>query len=346
MGINKIEVKGKAFTLNGEDFDMWGVRVANALENDMCTSTLISALDDYIAHGVNTVSISLMGAKTGSANPFNCDGRFNRNDIGSLQYKGLGDADGIAENNPYLDRASAIISEADRRRMAVCLCVFYQVRINQLSSNEAIEEATRQVARWINHHGFANLIVDLVNEYGHPGFADRTICYGISERLSPDGAERLIELFKEVAPKVPAGISSVGYSESDVERDRHSVLKCPSQDIGFVHRVVDADSERAWLGREIPIVCNEWSGKTVPVGSPDAGRWLIDEVEKWKRAIEEMRRGGGYFFLHTRWKQDITVRGMPHFEIGPAGTQPQQNERCGIPSDHWYFDFVEKVHRR
>ena len=73
-----LAVSGTVFTVDGPPFDMWGIRLVNALENDHVTSCMVGVLDDYTAHGVNTFSVFLQGGSTASANPFDADGTFTR----------------------------------------------------------------------------------------------------------------------------------------------------------------------------------------------------------------------------------------------------------------------------
>ena len=52
-----LSIKGHSFYLDEKPFDMWGVRVASATQNDDFTNRLIANLDDYHSTGINTISV-------------------------------------------------------------------------------------------------------------------------------------------------------------------------------------------------------------------------------------------------------------------------------------------------
>ena len=111
-----LSIDGAGFVLDGEPFDMWGIRLANALENDRVADSLIRVLDDYVIYGVNTFSVFLQGGSTGAANPFDADGAFSRHTRRrecSDFFKGSGDVDAVCERNQVMDRLARLILEAD-----------------------------------------------------------------------------------------------------------------------------------------------------------------------------------------------------------------------------------------
>ena len=330
-----LSIEGTDFTLSGAPFDMWGIRVANALESDRTAWSLVRHLDDYLEHGVNTLAIFLQGASTGHANPFDADGSFTqrtRRAESTPYLKERGDLDGIAARNSHLDRLAALIEEADRRGMVVNIGLFYQARIRQLADDAAICRATENTARWIAGKGYRNVFMDLVNEYGHNGFEGVGLCYGRSERFALDGGEELLRIFKQTCPDIPAGISASGPEPGNF----------PSADLILIHHVFDPAAVRRQAGREIPVVLNEWGHGQIGSGSVEqTGLYTQEEVSKWKEVISTLREGGGYVFYHAVWKQYMSEHGGPSFELGPEDAQPQATY-TGAPSDHWYFDLVKE----
>jgi hypothetical protein len=275
-------------------------------------------------------------ATTGSANAFDADGSFTRNtrrEESSDMFKGRGDLEGIAERNQHLDRLALLIEEADARAMVVNVGVFYQARVRQLCDESALLQAVSMTGRWLTGRGYRNVFVDLVNEYGHPGFAGIPRCCGRSERHAPDGGDELIDGFKEVAPGIPVSISGLG-AKTVVFRNADFIL---------MHGVESPAEARARAGRELPVVLNEWGfGIVLPRSDSLAGLYTPSDCGKWRETIAAMRSEGGFVFYHSSWKQRMTERGGPHFELGPAGAQPH-DPRGGTPSDHWYFDLIEKM---
>jgi len=52
---------GNRFRLDGDATDLWGIRTASATASDDQCQHLIDQLDEYAAHGVNAVTVFLMG---------------------------------------------------------------------------------------------------------------------------------------------------------------------------------------------------------------------------------------------------------------------------------------------
>ena len=65
-----LETEGEAFLLDGESFDMWGVRVASASQSEAYTRDLIANLGDYKASGINCISVYVQGSSGGFSDPF------------------------------------------------------------------------------------------------------------------------------------------------------------------------------------------------------------------------------------------------------------------------------------
>ena len=340
-----LSVQGARFMLDGKDFDMWGLRLANALENDRTAHDVIRNLDSYKSYGVNTVSVFLMGGSTGSANPFDCDGSIPLQGAGSFRgsytYNGRGNCEAAVYNNPYLDRLAAIIEEADARSMAVNVGIFYQMRINKLTGTEAIRNAVRNTAGWLKAKAYRNIFLDLVNEYGHPGYVNRDICRGMKYRGCRDGGEILIHDFKSVYPDVPVSISPCGV---DSEGTVRYYMDFTGQDLVLIHSSADPEEIRRELGRDIPVVCNEWGPGIALEPGYEWGRWTFEDRSNWEKAVRLIRDGKGYMFIFSHWKQ-IVDPGGPHFEIGPKGAQPKA-ARLGFPSDEWLFAMVKRFREK
>lgn len=330
----RLEIQGIGFTLDGRPFDMWGVRLANAVENDASAASAVRVLDAYVEHGVNTFSVFLMGGATGSANPYDADGSFSRRTRraeSSGMFKGRGDVPGLAERNAHLDRLAVLIEEANARGMVVNVGLFYQARIRQLADETALLRAAQSLGQWLSAKGYRNVFVDLVNEYGHEGFSGIPLCYGRSARYAPDGGEELLRAFKRAAPDVPASISPAG----------ETPIPFPSQDLTLVHHLRSPKQVRWEINRRIPVVMNEWGYKVVgKTGHAWIGQYTIEDRRKWQEAIRCLRAEGAFVFYFSAWKQTLDEHGDAHPEPGLEGEQPRDS-LGGAPSDHWWFDMVQ-----
>jgi hypothetical protein len=138
-----LTVRERQFLLDGKPFDMWGIRTASASQSQRMTDHLIAQLDDYKRHGVNTVSVYLMGSAGGYSDPFSPDGR--------------------RLDPAHLKRLEQIVRECDRRGMVVVAGIFYQ-RANppSLRDWEAAKNAVRTATAALKRH--RNVILNIANE--------------------------------------------------------------------------------------------------------------------------------------------------------------------------------------
>ncbi|MCD6354744.1 MAG: cellulase family glycosylhydrolase, partial [Prolixibacteraceae bacterium] len=143
----ELSIKGHFFYLDGKPFDMWGVRVASASQNDAFTKELISNLNDYKMVGINTITVYLQGSSGGFSEPF-----FNN---------------GSSINSEDWKRLTKIIKACEKRKMVVVVGIFYQrtindPKLNNLKTEEAIRNAVRLVATKLKP--FRNVIINIANE--------------------------------------------------------------------------------------------------------------------------------------------------------------------------------------
>jgi hypothetical protein len=72
-GKYRFAVKGEQVLLNDTAFKVIGLRVSNALISDETTDQLIKNLGVFKEHGVNTVSVFLMGSRFGDVKGYKPD---------------------------------------------------------------------------------------------------------------------------------------------------------------------------------------------------------------------------------------------------------------------------------
>jgi hypothetical protein len=101
-----LKVDGELFTLDGKPFDMWGVRVASASQNEQFTKSLIANLDEFKAVGINTISVFLQGSSGGFSDPFLENGK--------------------SIDPAHWQRTVQIIEACQQRDMVVVVGIFYQ----------------------------------------------------------------------------------------------------------------------------------------------------------------------------------------------------------------------------
>ena len=116
-----LALDGERFLLDGRPHKMWGVRVANQLKDDAHTDDLLSHLDEWHAHGVNSLAPWLYGATTSERNVFGADGS----------------VDGAT-----LVRLQRVLDATAERGMTVTVGLFFKNQVAHFSS------AARWSARW------------------------------------------------------------------------------------------------------------------------------------------------------------------------------------------------------
>jgi hypothetical protein len=145
-----LRVVGDAFTLDGQPFDMWGVRTASATQDQAQTDHLIAQLDAYKAHGVNTVTVFYMGSRGAYYNPWTRDG-------GSIDAGHQG-------------RMEQIIKPANARGMVVVAGLFYQHAPFSFDNADAVRRAARTAAAKLKP--YRNVIINIANEQNSHGWTD------------------------------------------------------------------------------------------------------------------------------------------------------------------------------
>lgn len=195
------------------------------------TGEFIAAIPDYVAHGVNAFTLNLQGGMPGYEGSVNS--AFNPD--GSLR-------------SEYMDRVERAIRACDQHGAVVILGFYYQRQHKILDGEAAIRAGVVNAVGWIQEKGFTNVVVEVANEYGHPGFGESII-------RDPEGQAGLVRLAKQTAPELLISTSGLG--------------------TGFVHPVVAEACDFVmphWNGTRVediparvdvlkqygkPVVCNE-----------------------------------------------------------------------------------------
>ena len=179
---------------------LMNVRMVNAVFEDRDrptfdaeanTDRFIAKIPDYAASGVNAFTLCLQGGMPGYEGAVNS--AFNPD--GSLR-------------SSYLRRMRRAIAACDRSGVAVILGCYYQRQSGVLRDEDAIRAGLVNVAQWIRSCGFHNVLLEVANEYPHPGFVHRII-------REPKGQASLIRLAKATAPGLL--VTASGYGDGHVD---------------------------------------------------------------------------------------------------------------------------------
>jgi hypothetical protein len=311
-----LEVDGEAFLLDKKPFDMWGVRVASASQNEAYTRDLISSLDDYKASGINTISVFLQGSSGGFCDPF-----------------GSG---GSTIDPAHLGRMFRIADECARRDMVVIVGIFYQrtmkdPEICNLKSGEDIRHAVRLITEKIKP--YRNVIINIANEQ-NSGY------YKSYKAFDFNDPENIIHLCREVKNTDPERIvGGGGYHDSlnvVIGKSKHVdvlLFDTFSEDIKNGHHSGwHYDFFKAAGVPAKPIVNVEifggWTQKFMPQGvyTPEGKAIHYLEIEAARK------RAGLYVHFHSNpWFQGVAQGLENRYDLGGEGTPDD-------PGVRWYFD--------
>ena len=219
---------------------LMNVRMVNAVFEDVKrkdvhheanTEKFIAAVPDYVAHGVRAFTIGLQGGFPGYEGAVNSafapDGSLRRS---------------------YLDRVAKVIEACDRQGAVVILGCYYQRQDQVLRDEAAVRAGVIHVAQWIRQRGYANVLLEIANEYPHEGFDHRVL-------RSAEGEADLIAQARRVSPRLLVSTSGIGEGQLAEPVARAS-------DFLLVHfngvpvREI-AERIRALKPYGKPIVCNE-----------------------------------------------------------------------------------------
>jgi len=174
---------------------LMNVRMVNAVfedrnrpdfDPDANTDEFIAHISDYVAHGIRAFTLNLQGGFPGYEGAINS--AFNPD--GSL-------------HNFYLKRVRRVIEACDRHGAVVILGCYYQRQDQILKSEEAVRAGVVNVAKWIKNNGFANVLLEIANEFGHGGFDHRLL-------KTAEGQVELIRLAKKTTPGLLVSTSGLG----------------------------------------------------------------------------------------------------------------------------------------
>jgi hypothetical protein len=314
----ELSINGHSFYLDEKSFNMWGVRVASASQNDDYAKSLISNLDDYKASGINSISVFLQGSSGGFSEPFKNGG--------------------LEIQNDDWKRLVRIIEACAKKEMVVIVGIFYQrtvkdPEISNLKTEVEIRNAVKTVTKKLKP--YRNVIINIANEQNSSHYK----AFKAFNINKPENIISLCEVVKEIDPDRIVG--GGGYNDSlnviigKSEFVDVLLFDTFSEDIDNGHHSGwHYDFFRAQGVPDKPIVNVElfggWTRMFMPQGVYTYEGKAIHFAEI-KAAIE---RPGLYVHLHSNpWFQAVAQELPNRFDLGGNGT-PES------PGVRWYFDYI------
>jgi hypothetical protein len=246
----RLAIDGTRFRLNGSltypgqpaEGMLLNVRMVNSVFEDdgrptfnpeSNTGEFIGKMQEYVAQGVRAFTVSLQGGYPGYEGARNSAFR----------------SDGTLDA-AYLARVARVIERADALGAVVILSLFYQRQDQVLRSEQAVRTGVVKTADWVRQKAYRNIILEIANEYGHPGF-DHSVL------RSDAGVAELIRLAQGRHSSLPVSASTRGTA-------RTTPRVAAVSDVILVHFNQLATSEIRSRVRDLrtayqgkPIVCNE-----------------------------------------------------------------------------------------
>ena len=218
------------------------VRMANSVFQDAArrdfdpegnTAEFLGRMGEYMSQGVLGFTVSLQGGYPGYEGARNS------------AFRSDGTLDGT-----YLARVARVVERADALGAVIILSLFYQRQDQILRDEQAVRAAVVNAVDWVRQRGYRNIVLEIVNEYGHSGFNHAVL-------RSDGGVAGLIRLARQRHSSLPIGASTRG-------NGRTTPRVAEASDVILVHFNQLATSEirsrvqalrTAHPGK--PIVCNE-----------------------------------------------------------------------------------------
>ncbi len=117
------------------------------------TNEFVSWIPTYRALGVMAVTVSLQGGKPGYEGALSSAFR----------------ADGSLKPE-WMARTAQVIEAADAQGMVVILTYFYKREDDIFTNDASVRAATRNATDWLIARGYANVIIEIANEYNTTGY--------------------------------------------------------------------------------------------------------------------------------------------------------------------------------
>jgi hypothetical protein len=235
------------------------------------TEEFIRRIPAYVSLGIRGFTICLQGGFPGYEGAVNS--AFDRD--GSLR-------------RLYLNRAQRVIEACDRHGVVIILGCYYQRQDQILKDEEAVRTGVVNVVNWIKSSRFTNVVLEIANEFPHPGFDHRIL-------RTAEGEAELIRLAKKTAPDLLVSTSGIGDGKLPKE-------VAEASDFLLIHfngvSLADIPERiRALKKFGKPIVCNEddkfgeRAAKAAELAVANGASWGL-MLEKWNQHFPFHFQGG------------------------------------------------------
>jgi hypothetical protein len=163
---------------NPETRKLWAYPDTGKWDPQRNTREFCAQLPTYRAHGLLGVTVGLQGG-----------GSIYAPDVYNT-YRMCAFADDGSLRQPYFDRLLSVLQAADEVGMVVIVNYFYWKQMLHCPGDAGLMQVTEKATDWLLRTGYANILIDVVNEVGS-GWK-RPLC-------EPEGIHKLIDIVKHTA---------------------------------------------------------------------------------------------------------------------------------------------------
>jgi hypothetical protein len=168
--------EGDVFKLDGVPISPFGLRAANALQDDAIAQRFVDAMDDMLEHGIQSFALTLQGGRhtEGGNSAFNAFAP-----DGSLK-------------PAFAERLARVLDAAAEKGMVPVVTLFYRGRDQELQDETAVRRAVTETMTFLT--SWRHAWIHMINEPYHPGFRHEIL-------TTPAGHVELYDLAKAVDPE-------------------------------------------------------------------------------------------------------------------------------------------------
>lgn len=310
-------VQGDQLILNGQPIKLLGLRCSNALISDRTSQDLIDQLPTYRAHGINAVSVFLMGSRFGDVKGYRPD----------------------ATLDPvYSARMGRIIGAADEMGMVVVVgCLYWgDSEAKRELTHWQQEDANRAVANtvtWLKEHNHRNVFVDVDNE-------------GMANQANGWSIEMLIDAGHAVDPSIMIAYNDTADPPTGADLYVHFSPKVPGRPWLDTEATVQANG--GYWGKYSKETSQE--RKATFRNYSRIGRYTEEmKAAQIKRTEEHMDKHNGYMLAST-WLQCAPWNGIGGPFAAPGGHSKIEDVDAELDTLHsdagiaWWLDFTKSTY--
>ena len=140
---------------NPDTVGLWAYPDGSPFDPQRQTDEFVAMVPVYAAHGLNAVTLSLQGGRPRPGRQVWRNGAF--------------EPDGTLRPT-YMARVARAIEALDAHGMVAILSFFYFGQDDEFDDEAAIVRAAEAATDWVLEQGFGNVLIEVVNEAGHPSY--------------------------------------------------------------------------------------------------------------------------------------------------------------------------------